>query len=212
MSLFITFEGIDGCGKTTQAERVAEWLKETGYDVLLRREPGGTEIGEEVRSLLLNPRWKKMTGSAEFLLYSASRAQLVQEVIRPHLARPNSVMLLDRFGDSSTAYQGCGRELGMDVVETINRFATGGMEPNLTIVLDVDWYTAQERLDGGDVADRLEANPREFFERVREAYRELTRRHPSRMVSLDGMRSENAVFKNVQEVIRPVLPKLISED
>lgn len=161
--MFITFEGIDGSGKSTQITHTADWLRDHGFDVLVAREPGGTDLGEAIREILLDPRWKKMTGRAEFFLYSASRAQLVEQTVKPFLAHPRSVVILDRYDDSSTAYQGGGRELGADAVEAINRFATGGLAPDLTFVLDLDWASSVERRGKAGLADdRLEQNSHDF--------------------------------------------------
>ncbi len=200
MSLFVTFEGLDGSGKTTQVQRTATWLAEQGYDVLVKREPGGTELGEAIRDILLDHRWSGMTPRAEYLLYSASRAQLVEEVIKPHLDKPKAIMILDRYHDSSSAYQGGGRELGLDTVEEISRFATDMIVPALTFFLDVEWATCQSRREkakSGD--DRLESNAREFFERSRAAYLELYERHPERIVRIDAAKSEEEVFVEIQQ-------------
>ena len=197
--MFITFEGIDGSGKSTQIERTAEWLTSLGWSVLVSREPGGSRLGEVIRSILLDPQWHSMCGRTEFFLYSASRAQLIEEIVTPHLAKPKSVVILDRYDDSSTAYQGGGRELGIEKIEEINAFATGGLVPDVSFVLDVDWETSQRRQrESGNSPDRLEQNAREFFERVRAAYHELARRHASRMILLDGAKSAEEVFAEIQ--------------
>ena len=203
MSLFITFDGLDGSGKTTQVERTAKWLAEQGYDVLVRREPGGTELGEAIRDILLDHRWSNMTPRTEFLLYSASRAQLVEEIVKLHLEKSRAVMILDRYDDSSTAYQGGGRELGIDAVEAINKFATDEMIPAVTFFLDVDWPTCvARRKKANSKNDRLESSTREFFERVRAAYLEIYKRHPSRMVRIDAARSEDEVFAEIRNKLR----------
>jgi dTMP kinase len=194
--LFITFEGIDGSGKSTQIARTAAWLKERGWDVLVSREPGGSRLGEAIREILLDPKWKEMTPRTEFLLYSASRAQVVEEIVRPHLKKARAVVILDRYDDSSTAYQGGGRELGIDPVREINRFATGGLAPDMTFVLDLDWETSLHRRSHLE-PDRLESNAREFFERVRHTYHELCHRNPDRMILLDGTKTEQAVFEKI---------------
>jgi dTMP kinase len=200
--LFITFEGIDGSGKSTQITRTAAWLSARGYDVRVSREPGGTRLGEAIRAILLDPQWQEMTGRAEYFLYSASRAQVVEEIVRPHLARPKGVVILDRYDDSSTAYQGGGRELGMERIEEINRFATGGLVPDLTFVLDVDWKTScARRSKAGMESDRLEQNAHDFFERVRGVYHALARRHPQRVRLIDGSRSEDAVFEDIRTAL-----------
>jgi dTMP kinase len=203
LSLFITFEGLDGSGKTTQIHRTAAWLSTQGYDVLVKREPGGTELGEAIRSILLDHRWSDMTSRTEYLLYSASRAQLVEEIVKPHLAKPRAVMILDRYDDSSTAYQGGGRELGMDAMEAINRFVTDGMIPAVTFFLDVDWPACVARRQRANATDdRLESSAREFFERVRAAYLKLCDRHPQRIVRIDGTSSEDEVFRKITEELR----------
>ncbi|MBU0509806.1 dTMP kinase [bacterium] len=210
--MFITFEGIDGSGKSTQIERTARWLKSLGWDVLVSREPGGSELGEVIRDILLDPRWKAMTGRAEFLLYSASRAQLVEEIVCPHLVKQKAVVILDRYDDSSTAYQGGGRELGIERIEQINAFATGGLIPDVSFVLDVDWETSQSRQrDSRSSPDRLEQNAHDFFERVRQAYHELSNLHPGRIVLLDGTKSADEVFARIQSRLCPFLDVRMTE-
>lgn len=213
MSLFITFEGLDGSGKTTQIERTAEWLTEQGYNVLVKREPGGTDLGEAIRDILLDHRWDAMTPRAEFLLYSASRAQLVEDIVKPHLGKPRAVMILDRFDDSSSAYQGGGRELGIETVEAINKFATDEMIPAVTFFLDVDWPTCVlRRKKANSKADRLESSTREFFERVRAGYLELYERHPHRMVRIDAAKGADDVFEKIKTELKLRLaPQLESQ-
>jgi dTMP kinase len=208
VSLLITFEGIDASGKSTQVTRIEKWLHELGLDVLVTREPGGTELGEAIRNILLDARWSAMNARTEFLLYSASRAQMVETVVKPHLAKPNFIALVDRYDDSSTAYQGGGRELGIDEVETVNRFATDGLVPDLTFVLDVDWGTSRSRLSrtGAD-PDRLETNPRDFFERTRKAYHDLCNRHSDRMRLIDATRSPDEVYIEIQAELNRLLKK-----
>jgi dTMP kinase len=204
--MFITFEGIDGSGKSTQIARTEAWLRGRGYDVLVSREPGGSELGEAIRDILLDPKWQAMVGKAEFFLYSASRAQLVEEIVRPHLKKPKAVVILDRYDDSSTAYQGGGREIGVESVETINCFATGSLEPDVTFILDLDWETScARRAKAGEPSDRLEGNTREFFERVREVYRGLCARHRGRMILLDASQPEEVVFGRIQAELEPRL-------
>ena len=204
--MFISFEGIDGSGKSTQLSRAEAWLRGLGYDVLLTREPGGTAAGEAIRDLLLNPH-SKLTGRAEYLLYSASRAQLVEEILHPHLCKPRAVALVDRFADSSTVYQGAGRELGVDEVEAVTRFVTGNLEPDLTLYLDVDYETSvARRAATGAAPDRLEQSPRDFFERVRQAYLDLCERHSKRMTRIDARASADEVWTQVQAVIATHLP------
>lgn len=208
MSLLITFEGIDGSGKSTQVTRVEEWLREAGYDVLLTREPGGSELGEAIRAILLDHKWSMIHARTEFLLYSASRAQMVEEIVKPHLAKPNAIVLIDRYDDSSTAYQGGGRELGIDAVETVNRFATDKLTPDLTLVLDVDWETSRTRLSSSRTdPDRLENSPRDFFERTRQAYHDLCNRYPDRTRLIDATRSPDEVYTIIYSELKRLLTK-----
>jgi dTMP kinase len=204
--LFLTFEGIDGSGKSTQIARTEAWLRQRGYDVIVAREPGGTELGEAVRAILLDPRWSEMTARAEYFLYSASRAQIVEELVRPSLAEPRTVVILDRYDDSSTAYQGGGRELGIGAIEEINRFATGGLVPDLTLMLDVDWQTScARRSRAGRESDRLEQNAHDFFERTRSAYLELCRLHPERMTRINAAQHPDAVFADIVHALEEKL-------
>jgi dTMP kinase len=206
MSLFVTFEGIDGTGKSTQINRVRDWLSAEGYDVLVSREPGGSELGEAIRSILLNPHWKNMSARTEFFLYSASRSQLVDEIVKPYLSKPRAIVLLDRYDDSSTAYQGGGRALGLEAVESINSFATVGLVPDVTFVLDLNYETALERRRlTGQNADRLEENNHEFFELTRAAYHKLCRRHPERMYLIDATNSEESVFAEICSILKSKL-------
>lgn len=200
MGFLLSFEGIDGSGKTTQIDKTAAWLRAKGYDVLVCREPGGTELGETIRTILLDPRWKDMSPRSEFLLYSASRAQLIDEKVKPHLARANAVVILDRYYDSSSAYQGGGRKLGVDAVSAIHPFATDQLVPDLTLYLDVDWRTSVERRRH-DIKDRLEQNAHDFFDRVRQTYRTLCEREPERVQQIDARGEMNDIFQSICDVI-----------
>lgn len=204
--MLISFEGIDGSGKSTQIARTVAWLESLGYNVLLTREPGGTVAGEAIRAQLLDPR-SHLTARAEFLLYSASRAQLIDEVLLPHLHKPKAIALVDRFADSSTVYQGAGRELGVEEVEAVNRFVTGNLEPDLTLYLDIDYETSVDRRErSGGEPDRLERSPREFFESVRRGYLELCERHTGRVKKIDASGDEETVFEQVRATISARLP------
>jgi dTMP kinase len=199
MGLFITLEGPEGSGKTTHARLLADWLAETGYDVLVTREPGGTRIGDVVRTLLLDPIYAGIRPETEFLLFSAARAQLVGEVIRPHLEK-GVIVVCDRFADSSLAYQGYGRRLNPDAVRTVTAFATGRLQPDLTFFLDLPVLEGlrrkQETGPGG--WDRLEQEQLAFHERVREGYMALAKAEPHRWAILDASRA----ITEVQEQIR----------
>ncbi len=166
---FITLEGVEGVGKSTNLALISEFVKSGGYDVLVTREPGGTTLGERVREILLDKDEHGMTPMAELLLMFAARAQHVEEVIKPALARGIWVVS-DRFTDSSYAYQGGGRQLGSDAVAALERQVLGGFRPDLVIILDLDVQAGLERASKVSEADRFESEEREFFERVRAAF------------------------------------------
>lgn len=186
--MFITFEGPEGGGKTTQIRFLAEWLAERGCDVVTTREPGGTRIGNAIRSVLLDPEHVEMRSEAEILLFSAARAQLVGQVIRPHLER-GGVVLCDRFADSTFAYQGYGRGLDLEALRMITAFATGGLTPDLTICLDLPVVHGLRRKRGGALAEwnRMEREEREFHERVRVGYLSLAKAASERWLVVDAM-------------------------
>ncbi|HDM70295.1 MAG TPA: dTMP kinase, partial [Thermotogales bacterium] len=165
---FITFEGIDGSGKSTQVELLSKYLEALSIDHLIVREPGGTDVGEKIREILLS-KGVKMTARTEFLLYSASRANLTEKIIIPAL-REGKIVISDRYFDSSTAYQGFGRGIEMEYVDVINRFATFGLMPDITFIIDVRIETSIERKN---LRDRIESEGLEFLERVRKAYLEM---------------------------------------
>jgi dTMP kinase len=201
MSLFITFEGPEGCGKTTQVARLVEWLKTAGYDAIATREPGGTSIGDQVRAILHAPDNRSMQPSAELLLYCASRAQLVSDVIRPHLDR-GGVVVSDRYADSSLAYQGYGRGIDLTALRTILDFATGGLRPDLTLLLDVDVEEGLQRRRGsGGEWNRLDQETIGFHCRVREGYLALARAEPGRWVLIDAARSVDEVQQEIWAVV-----------
>jgi len=200
--LFITFEGLDGCGKSTQMEFVAAALRERGYVVLVTREPGGTALGESIRELLLDPRLHGMSIRAEALLYAAARAQLVEQVIRPAL-EDGQVVLCDRYLDSSLAYQGYGRGLGTDDIIGLNVWGTECLFPDLTLFLDLDDSIRSSRLAA--VPDRLEAEDDEFHERVAEGYRTLLMLHRHRIRRIDASGTESEVQARVRAVIQEEL-------
>jgi dTMP kinase len=171
--LFIAFEGGDGAGKSTQAARLADALEARGLTVLRTREPGGTPIGEKLRALVLDHGHGHIDAHTEALIFAASRAAHASQVIRPALER-GEIVLTDRYIDSSVAYQGAGRDLGKDAVRSINAWATSGLEPHLTVLLDVDPAVGRQRRTAGDAAeDRLESEADEFHVRIRDAFLEL---------------------------------------
>lgn len=200
--VFITFEGLDGCGKSTQMELLAFALRERGYVVLVTREPGGTALGEAVRELLLDPRYHGMSARSEALLYAAARAHLVEQVIRPAL-RDGQVVLCDRYLDSSLAYQGYGRGLGTDDIITLNVWATECLFPDLTIFLDLDDSVRATRLAA--VPDRLEAEDEAFHRRVGEGFQQLVELHPHRIHRVDAGGTEAEVQQRVRAVVEAEL-------
>lgn len=203
--LFITFEGSEGCGKSTQVARLAAHLQRAGVSVLVTREPGGTPLGEKIRELLqFAPEGAAMFSETELLLFAASRSQLVREVIEPALHR-GVLVIADRFFDSTTVYQGAARKLEPAIVARLNEFAVGDCRPDLTFILDVDVATARARMlrrvRPANRPDRMEQEPAEFYERVCVAYRELARREPDRIRLLDGARSADEIEAEIQSQI-----------
>jgi dTMP kinase len=189
----ITIEGIDGAGKTTLAAGLAAALRERGLDVESVREPGGVELSERIRELLIDPR-QMVSPRAEALLYAAARAQLVAELLEPRL-REGAVLILDRFADSSLAYQGAGRELGVERLRALNDFATGGLVPDRTLLLRVPVALGRARLeDRSHTPDRLEGETESFFAAVAGAYDELADAEPERFLVIDASRSPEVVL------------------
>ena len=207
---FITFEGTEGCGKSTQVQRLAARLEKAGIPVLVTREPGGTPIGEKIRDLLqYAPEGKAMKPETELLLFEASRSQLVREVIQPARQR-GALVISDRFFDSTSVYQGVARKLDATTVTQLNRVAVGDCMPDLTFILDVDEQTAHTRMQKPRPADRMEQEPAEFYERVRTAYRELARAEPKRIILLDGSKPVDEIERSIWETIRTRFPEVRS--
>lgn len=210
--LFITFEGSEGCGKTTQIERLTHALKAAGREVLVTREPGGTLVGEQIRHVLQHSRESEaMTSEAELLLFAASRSQLVREVIQPALVAGIDV-ISDRFLDSTTVYQGVARQLQSADVDRINAFAVGTCLPKLTFILDLEASEARSRVfdrPDSDAPDRIEREPLAFYERVRAGYLKLAATDPIRFRVLDASQPREAlaaqIIQTVQEVINGAL-------
>ncbi len=196
MSLFITFEGPDGSGKSTQARLLADYLKARGYEVLLTREPGGTKIGEQIRDVILSTRNDSMRHETEALLFSAARAQSVAEVIRPALAA-GKIVLCDRYADSTLAYQGYGLGLDLEALRAITRFATGGLVPDLTFYIDLPVQVGLARKPHGEV-NRLDQKEIAYHERVRAGFLEMVKAEPSRWVRVDGMSSVDEIQSEIR--------------
>lgn len=201
MGFFITFEGPDGSGKSTQIALLAEHLAGQGLAVRLTREPGGTPISEQVRALLHDLRNREMSPRAEILLYSAARAQLVSQIIRPHLAA-GGLVLSDRYADSTLAYQGFGHGLDLDILRLITAFATDHLRPDLTLLLDLEAETGlRRRQQGGVEWNRLDAYDLAFHQRVRAGYLELAAAEPERWVILDAALDRDALQAAVRQVV-----------
>lgn len=187
---FITFEGGEGCGKSTQVKRLKSALELAGKKVLLTREPGGTKLAEKIRTLLKDEREEPPCDRSELLLFLAARAQLVKNVIRPALARGEWV-ISDRFSDSTLAYQGYGRGLDLEIIKATNDFACEGLQPDLTLLLDVSAETSRARMRSREAAtntaaDRIETAGEEFHERLRRGFKELAKEAPERIVVIDA--------------------------
>jgi dTMP kinase len=200
----ITIEGVDGAGKTTLGQALADALHSRGVDARLLREPGGVRVAELIRDLVKDPELP-VTARSEALLYAAARAQLVDEALRPLL--DNGVfVLLDRFVDSSLAYQGAGRGLGVDAVREINEFATGGLFPDRTLLLVLDPAVGRERSQAREQApDRLELEPDAFFDRIADGYRELARSNPDRIRQIDASQPPDAVLATALAAVDDLL-------
>lgn len=206
---FVSFEGSEGCGKSTQIRLLADRLKSLGHEVLLTREPGGTEIGEQLRHLLqFSKAGHRMASETELLLFTASRAQLVREVIAPALDA-GTMVLADRFLDSTTVYQGVARKLDPAEVAAINRFAVGNTLPDVTFVLDLDLAVARERLKNRPAPtgapDRMESQPAAFFEAVRTGYLKLAQDNPKRVRLLDAASPIENLAEHIWQELAPHL-------
>ncbi len=199
--MFITFEGIDGSGKSTQARRLEVTLREEGYGPLLLREPGGTPVSEGIRALLLDAD-REITPLAELLLFSAARAQLVERRIRPALEE-NRPVICDRFYDSTTAYQGAGRRVAeVSWIKDLNVRVTGGLKPSRTYYIEVPVAVAADRVRGSSApADRMEASGMDFYRRVAAAYRGIAEEEPDRVVTIDGTQTPEEIHRKIWDDI-----------
>jgi dTMP kinase len=177
--LFITFEGVEGCGKSTHAKLLAEYLEAKGHKCLLTREPGGTKLGEAVRNVLLGSKDLHISDISELFLFEACRSQIVKDIIHPAL-NENKTVICDRFSDATFAYQGFGGNVGLDIIETLDKIATGSLAPDVTILLDIDTVEGLKRAKKKGV-DRMEAKDIEYHKRVRAGYIQLANRYPDRI-------------------------------
>jgi dTMP kinase len=199
--LFISFEGIEGTGKTTQSRLLFERLISHGFDVLLTNEPGGTVIGERIREILLKIDHREMSHITELLLYNAARAQHLYEKILPALNQ-NKIVITDRFSDSTMAYQGYGRGIDLNLLHTLDSIATGGKKPDITILFDLDVETGLRRNQDINKIDRLELEDLDFHKRVRDGYLEIARREPSRIKIIDASEPVSVISEKIWEIIK----------
>lgn len=195
--IFITFEGGEGCGKSTQAKLLYKFLKKEGYKVILTKEPGGTKISDEIRKILLNPKNEEMKPNTEILLYFASRAQHIEEVIKPYLKK-NYIVLSDRFSDSTMAYQGMGRGINFKIIEIINNFATGGVKPDLTFVFDISPEVALKRLKNKNRIDKESLN---FHKKVREGFLKIAKLDKKRIKVINAEKKISEIHQEIQKII-----------
>ena len=202
--VLVTFEGVEGSGKSTQVARLRDYLESQGRAVEVTREPGGTPIGEAIREILLDPRNEAMTGTTELLLYEAARAQHVAQRIRPAL-EAGRIVLCDRFADSTTAYQGAGRVLAPEVVRRLHEVATEGLWPDLTVVVDVPSEMGLARVTQVGPFDRLEREGLSFHQRVRAGFLRLAEEEPERVKVVDGTRSIDEVAGAIKELVDALL-------
>ncbi|MEA5577165.1 dTMP kinase [Anabaena sp. UHCC 0451] len=209
----IVFEGVEGCGKTTQMTLCSQWLESLSVSFVLTREPGGTELGKHLRRLLLEKSENKPVGEVtELLLYAADRAQHIEQELKPNLA-DGKYILCDRYTDSTIAYQGYGRGLNMSLINQLNYIATGGLESDLTIWLDVDVEVGLSRKRGSEAAlDRIEQETIAFHRRVQQGYTELAATYPSRIFRVDGSLSKEVVYENIKEILNKRLLSILTPD
>jgi dTMP kinase len=198
--IFISFEGIEGTGKSTQAKLLYQWLFSKKYEVVLTEEPGGTQIGLRIRELLLSVEHKDMTSLTELLLYNSSRAQHLYEIIIPAIRR-GAVVITDRFSDSTVAYQGYGRGIDLNLIASIDKIVTGNMKPDLTILLDLDAGTGLKRNRGINKTDRLELEDLDFHQRVRNGYHEIAARERGRIRLIDASGNVEEVQDRIIAVV-----------
>jgi dTMP kinase len=207
--LFITFEGLDGAGKSTQIARLAKRFEDSGKRVVCTREPGGTPLGDILRDILLDPRQENLSPITEVMLYATSRAQLVHEVIRPALEE-GCIVLCDRYVDASVAYQGAGLKIGTQVVSEVNRFATQGLVPDVTFLFDLPVETSRCRVENsriGTSPDRIERRSPEYFNRVRQEFLRIANDEPGRIVVLDATKTPDELEEEIwRHVANRVVP------
>ncbi|MCL2818359.1 MAG: dTMP kinase [Actinomycetia bacterium] len=203
----ITFEGGEGAGKSTQIETLKTLLESWGHEVMVVREPGGTALGEQIRTILLSHEYEKMSPQAELLLYEAARAQIVSEVIEPALEE-GIIVLCDRFYDSTSAYQGYGRALGTSLIDELNRFASGGLTPDATLIIDLPVEIGLDRAGRKGSLDRLETAGQDFHEAVRAGFLHIAAQDPDRVHLIDGTRPLDEVAADVERIVTEALARV----
>ena len=201
--MFITFEGIEGCGKTTQIELLFTYLKNKGYKVIRTREPGGTPFGEELREAFLRTE-SKVSSMCELLVFTAMRAQHVEEIIEPAL-RNGIIVLCDRFSDATYAYQGFGRGLNLDTIDSLNQLATRGLAPDVTIFMDLPAREGLLRKARSAKMDRFETEKISFHNRIRQGYKKLTKKEPDRFLIIDATLDIGTIQRHIRDKIRKAL-------
>ena len=210
--MFITLEGPDGSGKTAQIQPLADFLSDQGFSVFTAREPGGTPIGDDIRAILMDMKNAKMQPSTETLLFCAARAQLVREIVQPRLKKGDTV-ILDRYADSTLAYQGYGHQNDLDLIRSVLKFATGGLKPDLTFLLDIDPEVGlRRRKESGEEWNRLDAYQLAYHRRVRQGYLEMAAQEPERWRVVDASQPPAVVQSSIQENILSYLSNLSTLD
>ena len=203
--IFITFEGPEGCGKTTQSKLLYNYLRRAGYDCIHTREPGGTKAGELIRKVLLKTRAAKISDMAEVFLFEACRAQIIKEIIKPALAK-KKIIICDRFSDATVAYQGYGGKIPIKTIDMLNHTATGGLKPSLTVLLDIDTITGLRRAKKKGT-DRMEAKDLAYHRRVRSGYLALAKKEPRRIKIVRVMKHINDTQKEVRRIALDVISR-----
>lgn len=204
--MFITVEGPDGSGKTTQLQLLVRSLTEKGYEVVVTREPGGTKVGNSIREVLLSPEHDEMTPRVEMMLYAASRAQNIDQVIRPALKR-GAIVVCDRFVDASIAYQGYGLQYDLNQILSLNEWATAGIKPDLTFLFDLTPDQASRRMKERGQLDRIESRDESFHQRVYDGFKKILEHHPDRMVRIDA----NATIEMIQDEVLDITLERLNE-
>lgn len=202
--IFITIEGTDGSGKTTQIKLIEEYLKQKEFDVIITREPGGTKVSEKIRDLILNPENTDITSITEMMLYASARAQLVGQLIKPALKEDKAV-ICDRFVDSSFAYQGFGRGVDLKTIADVNRAAVDGIDPDITFFMDIDPEVAIKRRIESTGADRIEREKLDFHKKVYQGYKKLSILYPERIKTIDAANTVEEIFNEIKEYLDELL-------